>query len=370
MSRDTHTSMDYYEVLGVSRDADPSDIKKAYRRLARECHPDVNGGSEEATDRFKQISEAYSVLSDPEKRHRYDHGGASGFGFDGGLDFFVEMFNQTMGCGGPRYHRPAAGRDRELVVTVTLEDVLNGAEQQVQYDRIGLCETCKGQGTAAGSHPLTCPVCNGQGQVRQRQDTILGSMMTIATCYNCNGAGTVIEEPCPDCEGAGAVRTAEELIVQVPAGIEDGQHLEYAGMGDVSAAGGRAGNLYVRVQVAKHDTFTRHGTHIYMPMEISFAQAALGDVVEVPTLKESREVEVSPGTQSGEELRLRGQGLPSLRSGRRGDQILSVRVKTPTDLTDRQTELLRELAREEGIELTEPASSSIFDRVRKAFGGQ
>lgn len=359
--------MDYYEVLGVSREADASDIKRAYRRLARECHPDVNGGSAEATERFKQISEAYTVLSDPEKRHRYDAGGIGGVGFDGGLDFFMEMFNQAVGFGGPRYRRPSAGRDRELGVTVTLAEVLTGAERQVQYERISLCETCNGQGAAPGSRPATCPVCHGHGQVRQRQDTILGSMVTITTCYHCGGSGNVIEETCPDCEGAGAVRTAQELTVQVPAGIEDGQHLEYAGMGDISPEGGRPGNLYVRVNVAEHDTFTRHGSHLYLPLEISFAQAALGDTVTVPTLEGSYKLEIRPGIQSGEELRLRSRGLPSLQGGRRGDLVVSIRVKTPTDLTDQQVELLRQMAAEEGIELDPPASSNLFDRVRKAF---
>jgi len=358
-------------VLGVSRDADGQEIKQAYRQLARRYHPDVNGGSAEATDRFKQISEAYAVLSDQQKRRRYDAGGVFDFGFDGSMGSIFDIFNQAFGfsnMGRGRWASP--GRDLEQQVDIELEEVLTGAERNLTYERMARCEACRGSGAAAGSKPVTCPTCGGHGQVRQRQETILGSMVTIVSCPDCGGTGEIIEDACPDCGGSGVARTTEQLGVEIPRGIKDGQHLEYAGMGAVSADGGPPGNLYVRVNIADHEVFTRHGNHLYMSLDISFAQAALGDTVTVPTLEGNEELQIPAGIQSGEELRLRGQGLPSLRNSRRGDEVISVRVNTPTQLTERQIELLHELAREEGTELNPPAGSGIFDRVRKAFGGE
>ncbi len=363
--------MDYYEVLGVSRDADGHEIKQAYRRLARRYHPDVNGGSAEATERFKQISEAYAVLADPQKRRRYDAGGVSDFGFDGGLGSIFDIFNQAFGFSNMgRRAWTSPGRDLEQQLDLELEEVLTGGQRDLTYERMAPCEACKGSGAAPGSKPITCPTCGGHGQVRQRQQTILGSMVTIISCPDCGGSGEIIDEPCPECGGQGVVRTAEQLRVEIPAGIADGQHLEYAGMGDISANGGPPGNLYVRLNVADHEVFTRHGNHLYMALEISFAQAALGDTLTVPTLEGSEELQIPAGIQSGEELRLRGRGLPSLRSSRRGDQVIALRVNTPTELSDRQIELLQELAREEGTELRPPAGSGIFERVRKALGGE
>lgn len=365
-------SIDYYEVLGVSRDADGREIKRAYRLLARQYHPDVNGGSTEATERFKQISEAYAVLSDPHKRRHHDAGGVDfDFGFgNGGMGSIFDIFNQAFGFagGGRRWATP--GRDLEEHVHIELEEVLTGAQRRIEYRRSATCEACGGSGAAPGSSPAVCPTCGGHGQVRQQQQTILGSMVTVVTCPDCGGAGQVISDPCPQCNGAGTAAVTEELEVTVPPGIKDGQHLEYADRGDVSPEAGPPGNLYVRINVAEHGTFTRHNNHLHMSLDISFMQAALGDTITVPTLEGETELQIPPGIQSGEELRLPGKGLPDLRNARRGAQVISVRVRTPTDLTEEQADLLRQLATEEGLELRPPGGVTVFDRVKKAFGGQ
>ncbi len=362
--------MDYYEVLGVSRDADAQEIKRAYRRLARQCHPDVNGGSAEATERFKQISEAYAVLSDPHKRRRHDAGGAFDFGFNGGFGSILDIFNQAFGFDMGRRRWASPGRDLEQQVDIELEEVLTGAERELTYQRTAKCQACNGSGAASGSRPVTCATCGGHGQVRQRQQTILGNIFTVGTCPDCGGTGETIDDPCPECSGAGVARVTEQMRVEIPPGIRDGQHLEYLNMGDVSRDGGPTGNLYVRVNVADHDVFTRHNDHLHMHLDVTIAQAALGDTVTVPTLEGKHELEIPGGVQSGQELRLRGKGLPSLRDGRRGDQVISVRVNIPAELTERQVKLLHEFAREDGMELRPPTGSTIFDRVRRAFGGQ
>jgi molecular chaperone DnaJ len=363
--------MDYYQVLGVSRDADERDIKRAYRRLARQYHPDVNGGSAEATEKFKQISEAYVVLSDSHKRRRYDAGGVDfDFGFGtAGMGSIFDIFNQAFGFagGGSRWATP--GRDLEEHVYIELEEVLTGAQRRIEYRHIATCEACGGTGAAPGSSPAVCSTCGGHGQVRQRQQTILGTMATVVTCPDCGGTGQSIEDPCTECGGTGSAPVTEELEINIPPGIRDGQHLEYPEKGDLSPQGGPPGNLYVRIHVAEHDTFTRHNNHLHIFLDISFAQAALGDTITVPTLEGETELKISPGIQSGEELRLSGKGLPDLRNSRRGDQVISVRVKTPTQLTEAQVELLHQLAAEEGLELKSPADPTIFDRVKKAFGG-
>ena len=361
------STADYYEVLGVGRDASASDIKKAYRQLARKYHPDVNGGSADATERFKKISEAYAVLSDPQKRRRYDAGGLGDFAFDGGFSSFFDIFNQAFGFN-MSGARSSPGRDREAHITIELEEVLIGSERTLDYERIGLCETCDGSGAAAGSTPVPCSFCAGHGQVRQRRETLLGTMTTVITCPECKGTGQVVKDPCEDCAGRGVKSIAEQLEVRIPAGIRDGQHLELRGMGDVSLDGGPPGNLYVRISVTEHPTFTRHGDHLYMPLDVTISQAALGDMVTVKTIDGEHELTISPGIQSGTELRIKGKGLPSLGSNRRGDQVVSVRVKTPTELSDRQLQLLRELAIEDGVDITPPADSSIFERVKRLFG--
>lgn len=361
------STADYYEVLGVSRDASASDIKTAYRQLARKYHPDVNGGSADATERFKKISEAYAVLSDPQKRRRYDAGGLGDFAFDGGFSSFFDIFNQAFGFN-MNGARSSPGRDREAHITIELEEVLIGSERTIDYERISLCETCDGSGAAPGSQPIPCSFCAGHGQVRQRRETLLGTMTTVITCPECKGTGRVVKDPCEDCAGRGVKSIAEQLEVHIPAGIRDGQHLELRGMGDVSLDGGPPGNLYVRISVTDHPTFTRHGDHLYMPLDVTISQAALGDMVTVKAIEGEHELTIPPGIQSGTELRIKGKGLPSLGSTRRGDQVVSVRVKTPTELTDRQLELLRELAIEDGVDITPPADSSIFERVKRLFG--
>ena len=371
-----NTAMDYYEILGVSRDATQSEIKRAYRRLAREYHPDVNSGSEEAQEKFKKISEAYAVLSDKDKRRQYDSGGSvefdTGFGrgAGGGATMFEELFREAFGFGfqGGRGSVNVGG-DLEHVVSIDLEEVLTGVEREIEYQRKVECPGCGGTGAAPGSSPARCSTCGGHGQVRRRQQTLLGDMMAVTTCPDCGGSGKVIEEPCPDCHGEGVATDTEKLAVEVPPGIRDGQHLEYSGYGDMPAGGGRPGNLYVRVNVQEHEHFERDGDELHLPVEISFVQAALGDRLQVPTLDGDEEIHIDPGTQSGHQMHLRSRGLPNLRSSRRGDQIITINVTTPENLTERQIELLQEFAEEEGLELNPPPDSSFFDRVKQAFGG-
>lgn len=362
--------MDYYAVLEISRDADDREIKRAYRQLARKYHPDVNNGSEEANERFKQLSEAFAVLSDPQKRRQYDTGGTTDFGFDAGMGSIFDIFNQAFGFGFAGGRHASPGRDIEYAVDIELEEVLTGTERTVTFERVGRCEACSGSGAAPGSATATCTTCAGRGQVRQRQDTILGSMVSVVTCPECGGSGQIVDEPCEECDGKGVRRHAEDIKVTVPPGIRDGQHLEYTGLGDMSPDGGPAGNLYVRVDVRDHDAFTRHDNHLAMSLDIVFAQAALGDTITVPTIDGETDIHIQPGTQSGEEIRLRGKGLPSLRSTRRGDQVVVVKVMTPTELSDRQIELLHELASEDGIELQTPPSCGLFDRVKQLFGAK
>ncbi|MFO7947976.1 MAG: DnaJ C-terminal domain-containing protein [Armatimonadota bacterium] len=309
-------------------------------------------------------------MSDPQKRRRYDSGESVDFGagFRGG-SIFEELFSQAFGFDFQGGHSVPVGQHIEQAVTVDFEDVLTGAVREIEYERVVPCDTCGGSGARPGSTPMRCPTCAGRGQVQRRQQTLLGNMVTVVTCPECGGSGQVIDDPCPECHGEGVMRSTKTLTVEIPPGIQDGQQLKYDGYGDTSADSGRAGDLYVRVDVNDHGTFERRDNHIYLPLQISVAQAALGDRITVPTLESEEEIEIRPGTETGDEIRLRGQGLPQLRNPRRGDQVVHVRVKTPADLTDRQVELLQEFAREEGIELNPPPNSSFFDRVKQAFGG-
>lgn len=368
-------SKDYYAILGVSPDASAEEIKRAYRRLAREYHPDVNGGDPEAEERFKQVGEAYAVLSDPEKRRRYDtYGGDSpaDFGFADGFPDFFSIFEQAFGFGGGRGVRASIGADIHHEIEIELEEVLTGATRDISLVRQVRCQTCGGSGAKVGSTPDRCTQCQGHGRVRQMRQTLLGNMVTVVTCPQCRGQGTIIREFCEACEGHGVVRATEEFTVTVPPGIESGQHLEYEGRGDVSESG-LAGSLYVRVTVRPHDEFIREGWHVRSVVPVHFWQAALGDTLTVRTLEGEETLHLAAGTQSGTELRLKGRGLPDLRRRGRGDHILTVQVVTPEELTAEQRELLEELARSFGHE--PPASrdrgagKGFFARVRETLTG-
>lgn len=365
-------SRDYYEILGLDREASPDDIKKAYRRLAREYHPDVNNGDAAAEERFKDLGEAYTILSDPDKRRHYDHYGATSpadFGYTGGFPDIFEIFNEAFGfSGGGR--RRSAGRDLQVEVNLELEEVLTGAQRVIPLSRRVHCETCRGSGARPGAAPAVCPGCQGAGRVRQVHNSLFGNMVTVVACSRCGGQGQVITDPCEACEGSGRTVSEEEFTVDIPPGIESGQHLEYEGSGD-AGEGGPPGSLYVRVTVAPHPHLIRDGIHLHSLLTVSFPQAALGDRVTVTALEGETEVTVPAGVQSGEQIRLAGKGLPHLRRRGRGDQIITVRVVTPSPLTERQRELLEQLAVElgDGPPAAPPETKSFFERLKETLGG-
>lgn len=336
---------DYYEVLQVERGADANTIKKAYRKVAMECHPDRNPGDSAAEDRFKAASEAYEVLSDEKKRAAYDrfgHAGVQGGGFQGGGgdpfgsmgDIFDEFFG---GAGfGRSGHRGRAGADRQVELQVSFEEAALGAEKTVQVDRTAPCAPCDGSGAAPGSSPVTCAQCQGTGQVTARQ----GFFVLQTTCHDCRGAGQTIGERCGDCRGQGVTRERKSLSVKIPAGIESQMQLVLRGEGDAGAGGGPAGDLYVFVHVAAHADFERRDDDVVGHVAISFAHAALGTKVEVPTLAGQKELEIPAGTAPGTELCFRGQGIANVRSGRRGDHVVRVDVIVPKKLSRKQRKLL------------------------------
>ena len=370
---------DYYEVLGVSRSASEQEIKRAYRRLARQYHPDVNreNGAEE---RFKEINEAYEVLSDPDRRAAYDRFGhaASGmgagtgdpFGFAGSpfSDLFESFFGAATGATSRRAS-PPRGADIQVTVDLTFEEAVFGTEKEVEVDRLETCDACHGTRMAGGKTPPSCPTCGGTGEVRRVQQTILGQFMTSGPCPTCHGEGVTITEPCEVCRGRGRVRRYRTISVTIPAGIDDNATLRLSGQGEDGPSGGAAGNLYVKVRVQPHKYFERQGKTIHSRVGINVAQAALGDEVEIDTIDGPVVFTIPAGTQSGQQFRLRGKGVPDLRGGERGDQIVTIQVVVPKRLTDEQRELFEQLAASLGKEVThQPANRGFFDRVKDALG--
>ena len=348
---------DYYEILGVSRDASVEDIKKAYRALALKYHPDRNpDNKEEAEARFKEASEAYQVLSDPEKRSQYDRFGHAAFengqgfggfdfgaGFGAGASIFEDVLGDLFGdfFGGGRRggrHRGVRGDDLRYDLEIDFEDAVRGTEKQISIPRTLTCSACGGSGCKAGTQPETCPACRGSGQVRFQQ----GLFQIAKTCGQCNGSGRVIRTPCPTCRGSGVSREMRSIKVKIPAGVDDGSRLKLRGEGESGYRGGPTGDLYVVVHVRPHEIFSREGNHIICEMPISMVQAALGAKVDVPTLDGIVKMTIPPGTQTGKLFRLKGKGVPDLRSGRRGDEIVRIIVETPRNLSRRQKELLEE----------------------------
>jgi molecular chaperone DnaJ len=375
---------DYYAALGVRRDASQEEIKKAYRRLARELHPDVN--PDPATqERFKEITQAYEVLSDPNKRQMYDLGGdpyggagaGGGGGFGAGFPFSDIMdafFGTATGAArGPR-SRARRGRNATIRVELDLRETAFGTTRELQVDTAVLCDMCQGSGAAPGTHPDTCDMCNGRGEISQVTRSFLGQVMTTRPCPQCGGFGSIIRHPCQECSGDGRVRTRRTIKVRIPAGVEDGTHIQLAGEGEVGPGGGPPGDLFLEIVERPHEIFERRGDDLHCTVQIPMTAAALGTVLTVETLDGPEEVDVRPGTQSGQVITLYGRGVQRLNETGRGDLLIHVNVETPTRLDPAQEELLRELAKLRGEERPPgkfaPGQQSFFARLRDAFNGR
>lgn len=368
---------DYYELLGVSRDASADEMKRAYRRLARQLHPDANPDDAEAEAKFKEVSHAYSVLSDEEQRARYDRygpeglqGGAGGDPFSNVGDIFDAFFSGGSPFGGGRQRGPSGpprGADQEVIADVSFVDAVFGAETAVSFRSAVTCEACEGSGSAHSTTPNRCHTCDGQGQVRQVRQSILGQMVTSGTCPTCAGAGEVITDPCGTCRGEGRRLEDQRFEVRVPAGVDTGSTLRLTGRGAAGPRGGPPGDLYVHVRVAPHDRFVRDGDDLHDELHISIAQAALGVKLDYITLDGTEEIGVPPGTQPREVFRIRGKGVPRLQGRQRGDLLITVVVDVPTKLKGEQEALLRQLAVERGETVAEPGEGGLLSKIRSAL---
>jgi molecular chaperone DnaJ len=368
---------DYYEVLEIGRGATPEEVKQAYRRLARRYHPDVSDLSD-AEDRFKEINEAYEVLSDPDKRATYDrfgHAGlgGGGFGFDFGgfrdpFDIFAEVFGRGFGFGATTRRGPRRGADLRYDLNLTFEEAAFGCEKEIEVTRYEVCPVCHGNRAEPGTSAVRCSECNGAGQVRKMQRSILGSFVSVITCPACQGEGETIPIPCSKCNGRGNVYVSRKLSVTIPAGVDHGTQVRLAGEGEIGERGGPRGNLYVVLTVEPHSVFQRRGDDILVELQINIAQAALGAKVQVPTLEGDEEISIPAGTQSGKVIRLRDKGVPHLRRDGRGNQLVLVRVATPTKLTQEQKGLLRKLGETLDPETIWKEKSGFIDDLRELFG--
>ena len=384
---------DYYEILGVSRDASPEDIRKAYLKLAHRYHPDKTGGNKEDENKLKEINEAYDVLKNPKKRAEYDRfgeggspfggggGGSAGFdprdfaGFGGqGADFgegepFEDLFDVLFGRGGAGAGRrrggPARGRDLEVRLRISLREAASGAKKKIQVNRREACSECNGSGAAPGSEPQRCPDCGGAGQIRRAQ----GFFSVTQTCPKCRGQGRIVSKPCKRCKGNGKMAAEREISVDIPAGVDTGSRLRVPNEGEAGDGGGPRGDLYIYVEVEPHEVFEREGNDLVCEAPISFAQAALGATIRVPTLSGEAELKVPAGTQSGTMFRLRGQGLPDLRGYHKGDLYVKVQVETPTKLSREQRDLLKQFE-ESTSSASYPLHKRFVEKIKRTLGGE
>ena len=375
---------DYYEVLGLQKGASDDDIKKAFRQMAKKYHPDLNPGDKEAEARFKEVNEAYEVLSDAQKKARYDQyghagvdpnfgaGGYQGYGFDNididlG-DIFSSFFGGMGGNGGRRQNpnAPRRGSDVSASVVISFEEAAHGCKKQVNIHLISTCEDCGGTGAAKGSSPTTCPVCNGTGQERRQQRTAFGVFQTQSVCSRCHGSGRIIANPCKTCNGSGQVRKPATVGINIPAGIDDGQVITIRGKGNAGSNGGPAGDLQLQVSVRPHPLFERDGYDVYCTLPLTFAQAALGAEVSVPTLDGNVSYSIKEGTQPGDSFRLKGKGIPYVNGRGRGDEIVQVTVEVPRNLNGEQKKILESFEKATG-EGNYQKRRSFFDKLRDAF---
>jgi len=371
---------DYYEVLGVSHNADETELKKAYRKLAKQYHPDMNPNNKEAEAKFKEINEAYAVLSDPQKRQQYDrfgHSGLNGTGFEGfsgfgGFDFGFEDIFDTFFGGSPfgrstrRRSGPQRGSDLKYTLEISFTEAAFGATKEINISRMQLCHVCGGSGAKPGTTPETCKHCNGSGQIRHVQSTPFGQMVNMRTCDVCRGEGTVITDPCGECRGNGRVQKTSRISIKIPAGIDNGQTISLRGEGEPGMRGGPPGDLYVNIRVKPHPIFTRDGFNVICEIPITFTQAALGAELEIPTLEGTMKYNIPEGTQTGTVFRLKNKGIKHLRSNAKGDQFIKVTVEVPTKLSAKQKELLKQFAEISGDEVFQQRKT-FFKKMKDLF---
>lgn len=371
---------DYYESLGVGRGASADDIKRSYRRMAIKYHPDKNPDDKDAEAKFKECAEAYEALSDSEKRQRYDQFGHDGlrgagmhdysrmnvndiFSMPGLEDFLGGLFGGRGRRSGRRRAGPARGYDLETTVELTLGEIASGTEKTIEFTRQDMCPDCSGNGCAKGKKPSRCPMCNGAGEVARRG----GFFQMVSACQQCRGSGQVIGDPCKKCQGGGRVAKKRSVSIKIPAGVHDGQGIRVSGEGEPGRAGGPRGDLYCYVRIEAHEFLERDGNNLVAVVPISFTQAALGATIEVPSLNGTRGLKIPAGAQYGSVFRIKGKGLPNLRTGRRGDQLVQITVETPRRLNDKQEELLRAFAKTENKRVS-PKVKGFFEKLKKHFG--
>ncbi len=381
-------SKDYYEILGVQRGASQEEIKKAYRKLAVQYHPDKNPDDSEAEAKFKEIAEAYAVLSDPQKRQQYDRfgtvgAGAGGQGFGGfgasGFDIadalrqFMEEgfgFGDIFGGGGGRTRRRRSNRrgsDLQIRLKLSLEEIATGAKKKIKVKKYVKCEECNGSGSAKYSKTVSCPVCHGSGELRQVSQSLFGQMVNVTACHRCNGEGQIIENPCKACNGSGRTQGSKTVEINVPAGVSGGNYIPMEGEGNAGLRGGPPGDLIVHIEEEKHDIFERRGDDVLMVLPVSFAKAALGGDVTIPTLTGNATLKIAAGTQSGRILRMRGKGIPHLRSSGIGDQLVQVQVYVPTHLSNEEKQKIAELGESENLQPQQNEHKNIFEKFKEAL---